>query len=132
VRVGVDLLYISRFKRIAEHQRYRRALFTARELDAAADLRQPRLNEYLAGRFCAKEAVAKLLGHGFGQGLGWRDIEIVADELGAPAVTLHNGAARLAAAVGLRSVNVSLSHQEGLVICIASGCCRAKETKGCQ
>ncbi|MFI6743388.1 holo-ACP synthase [Nonomuraea sp. NPDC050451] len=124
MRIGVDLLHISRFNRIAERPRFRRMLFSAKELQAARHMRQPRLGEYLAGRFCGKEAVAKVLGRGFGQGLEWRDIEILADDWGAPSVFLHSGAARIAAAAGVGAIDLSLTHQNDLVICVAAVRCR--------
>jgi len=120
MRIGVDILFISRFARIADSPRYRRVLFTEHELRAAEDLGRSRAREYLAGRFCAKEAVAKLLGRGFGQGLGWRDIEVVADSWGAPVAALHGGAARVASDSGLPGVSVSLAHQGDVVICVAT------------
>ncbi len=64
--------------------------------------------------------MCKLLGRGFGQGLRWRDIEVIADEWGAPAVTLHGGAERLADAVGLGDVAVSITHQVDLVVAVAA------------
>src|SRR6201999_1853449 len=84
--VGVDVLLISRFERVARHPRYRRVLFTAAELAEADGLGERRAVERLAGRFCGKEAVGKLLGRGFGQGLGWRNIEVTAGPWGAPRV----------------------------------------------
>ncbi|MER7129019.1 holo-ACP synthase [Streptosporangium saharense] len=117
MRIGIDIMHISRFTRISEHPRYRHVLFTEREAAAASTLRQPRLAEFLAGRFCAKEAVAKLLGRGFGQGLTWHDIEITADAFGAPEVTLHRGAATLAS----EPISLSLAHQGDLVVCVAMG-----------
>lgn len=43
---------------------------------------------HFAGRFAAKEAVAKALGTGFGPSLSWHDIEIVNDGMGRPIVHL--------------------------------------------
>jgi len=57
----------------------------------------------IAGRFAAKEAVAKALG----TSLGWHDVEILADSAGRPEVRLLNGAAATAAG---RRVMVSISH----------------------
>lgn len=120
MRVGVDLLDIERFRRVAEHRRYRTVLFTAAELADADRLAPGRAVERLAGRFCAKEAIAKLLGRGFCQGLVWRDIEVTSDEWGAPRVTLRRGALDVAAARGFAGVDVSLSHQAHLVVAVAT------------
>jgi len=121
MRIGVDLLDIPRFATVAKHTRYRTVLFTDAELAEADGMAEPRSTERLAGRFCAKEAVAKLLGRGFGQGLRWRDIEVTNDRWGAPVVTLTGGARRIADETGVASVALSLSHQSDLVVCVATG-----------
>ncbi len=121
MRIGVDLLSVSRFRPVAGHPRYRTVLFTEAELAQADRLGPERYGERLAGRFCAKEATCKLLGRGFGQGLRWRDIEVTSDRWGAPVVRLTGGARRLADAAGLRDVVVTLTHQADLVVAVAVG-----------
>jgi holo-[acyl-carrier protein] synthase len=81
---------------------------------------QARRAERLAGRFCAKEAVAKALGRGFGQGLSWRDIEVTADDWGAPTVALHRGARRVADEAGVHAVKLSPTPHRDLVVCVAT------------
>jgi holo-[acyl-carrier protein] synthase len=120
MRLGVDLLSISRFSRIAQHRRYRTLVFTPAELDEAEQVSGPRRAERLAGRFCAKEATAKVLGRGLGQGLGWRDIEITSDRWGAPEVALRGGARLLADAAGIGRIEMSLSHHGDFVVCVAA------------
>ncbi|MGQ0838600.1 holo-ACP synthase [Actinokineospora sp.] len=120
MRVGVDLLSISRFARVARHERCLTWLFTEAELAEARGLSPRRSTERLAGRFCAKEATAKAIGRGFGQGLCWRDIEITGDRWGSPSVTLRAGAATTAAAASITAIELSLSHQADLVICVAT------------
>ncbi|THA59968.1 holo-[acyl-carrier-protein] synthase [Streptomyces sp. A0958] len=119
MRVGLDLLSVTRFERIARHPGGRRMVFRPDELVYAESLGEERRAEHLAGRFCAKEAVAKALGHGLGQGLGWRDIEITRDGLGAPGARLHGRAQHLADLQGVTGVVLSLSHQDGLAVCVA-------------
>lgn len=72
----------------------------------------------LAGRFAAKEAVAKALGTGIGA-IGWRDIEILADERKRPIVYLHATAAARAAKLGLRHWSISLTHLRGVALAVA-------------
>jgi holo-[acyl-carrier protein] synthase len=119
MKIGIDLVDIARFSRIAAHPAGRRLVFTAAELSRADALGGRRRGEYLAGRFCAKEAVAKALGRGLGQGLVWRDIEVVGDAHGAPIVTVHGGALAIATRERIERIEVSLSHQGGMVICVA-------------
>lgn len=119
MRIGVDLLEIARFAKIAGHPGGRRIVFSAAELARAETFAAPRREEYLAGRFCAKEASAKALGRGLGQGLVWREIEILTDAHGAPRVQLTGGALAVAEQAGIGRVDLSLSHHGGLVVCVA-------------
>ncbi|RKN05111.1 holo-ACP synthase [Streptomyces radicis] len=120
MRIGVDLLSVPRFARIAEHRRYRALVFTEAELAQAGEIGGERHAERLAGRFCVKEAVCKLLGRGFGQGVRWRDIEVTSDAWGAPRATLSGGARRLADDAGLFGLVVTLTHQADLVVAVAA------------
>ena len=61
-------------------------LFTEKEQEYCLSSQNP--YPRLAGRFAAKEAVAKALGTGFGADLSWQDIEILPDEKGKPIVEL--------------------------------------------
>ncbi|MFC6599336.1 holo-ACP synthase [Kitasatospora paranensis] len=119
MRVGIDLLEIARITRIAAHSGGRRIVFSTAELAYADTLGAVRCTEYLAGRFCAKEATAKALGRGLGQGLTWREIEVLADAHGAPQVLLSGGARTVAEQAGIGRIDLSLSHQGGLVVCVA-------------
>jgi holo-[acyl-carrier protein] synthase len=120
VRIGVDLLTISRFLKIADHPRYRSLIFTGPELDQAGQPGTGRFAERLAGRFAVKEATCKVLGRGFGQGVRWRDIEVTSDGWGAPRVTLSGGAAAVAAAAGLAGLSASITHQSDLVVAVVT------------
>ena len=120
MRIGVDLLSISRFSRVAGHERYRTVLFTETELTQALQSSPERYAERLAGRFCVKEATCKVLGRGFGQGLRWRDIEVTNDRWGAPKVTLYGGARQIAEDAGLGEIVVTITHQVDLVVAVAA------------
>lgn len=65
----------------------------------------------LAGRFAAKEAVAKALGTGI-RGIGWLDVEIISNRWGQPKVRLNGPAAIRAERMGLRTWAISISHGE--------------------
>ncbi|HVK23853.1 MAG TPA: holo-ACP synthase [Actinokineospora sp.] len=120
MKVGVDVLSVSRFAKVAAHHRYRKLVFCTGELARADELGPRRSAERLAGVFCVKEATCKVLGRGFGQGLRWRDIEVGNDSWGAPKVTLHGGARRLADEAGLSDIAVTLTHQVDIVIAVAA------------
>ena len=103
---GVDLIEINRLREaIANHgERFLNRVFTARELDE--NIRKP---ESLAGRFAAKEAVAKAFGSGIGD-VSWKEIEILRAESGQPLLVLHGAADGKARALKIVNWSVSISH----------------------
>ena len=107
---GVDLVDIEDMRRLVETPLSSQLsrTFTQGELDSCGE-GQLRL-ERLAGRFATKEAVMKALGLGFGDGVGFPDIETVNLDSGAPTVVLHNKIAKLAAKAGVQRWLVSTSH----------------------
>jgi holo-[acyl-carrier protein] synthase len=112
---GVDLLEIDRLRdAIATHgERFLQRIFTERELEANVQK-----VESLAGRFAAKEAVAKALGCGIGD-VAWKEIEILRAESGAPQLVLHGAAERMAREQGLANWSLSLSHSQSHAVAVA-------------
>lgn len=106
IRTGVDFLEIERLRDTAQRhgQHFLARIFTPAEQTECG-------NNYasLAARFAAKEAVSKALGTGIGD-VGWQDIEILRAEGGAPVLSLHGYAERVALHLGLKTWSVSLSH----------------------
>ncbi len=105
--VGIDLVEIERIAGVlARHpERFLSRHFTAAEQRQCAG--DP---SRLAACWAAKEATAKALGTGIGP-VAWRDLEILAQPSGAPALRLHGSAARIARQLGLSNWSVSLSHE---------------------
>jgi holo-[acyl-carrier protein] synthase len=119
VGLGIDLVQVAHLERaLARTPRLADRLFTAGERDACrrAD-GSPRIAS-LAARFAAKEAVAKALGTGI-RGFGFRDVEVVTDELGRPGVVLHGGAAEVALQRRIGEVLIALTHAAGVAVAIA-------------
>jgi holo-[acyl-carrier protein] synthase len=105
LRTGIDLIEIGRIQAAVRRHgnRYLDRIYTAAELSESKE------TEYLAGRFAAKEAVAKALGTGIGA-VGWKDIEILGDDRNAPVLGLHGEAQELSRRLGVVSWAVSISH----------------------
>jgi len=81
---------------------------------------QPSPAASFAARWAGKEAVFKSLGvSSKGASAGMKDIEILPDASGVPAVRLHGDAKSAAANKGVKSVHVSLSHSESVAIAFA-------------
>jgi len=108
--LGTDLVEIERF-RLALQRRTSLPdrLFTRSEQDYAYGQHDP--VHSLAARFGAKEAVMKALGAGLGA-FRFRDVEVVRDDTGAPALSLHGAAADLAAERGVRAWQLSMTHTD--------------------
>jgi holo-[acyl-carrier protein] synthase len=119
LRTGVDLIEIGRIREVARRhgRRYLDRIYTPAEL--AQSQQRP---EYLAGRFAAKEAVAKALGTGIGE-VGWKEIEVLGDEEHAPVLTLTGAARRKAEDLGLSTWSLSISHgtDQALAFAVAVG-----------
>jgi len=107
---GIDLVELGRIEQMLERhgERFLERVFTAREQADAAAVKN-RI-EKLAGRFAAKEAVMKLVGTGWRDGVAWTDIEVVNDPLGRPQVRLGGKVKELADALRLGPVTLSISH----------------------
>ncbi len=104
--IGVDMVEIERIAGVIARKgdRFLRRVYTAQELAYCAG-RIPSL----AARWAAKEAVGKAFGTGIGD-VAFREIEVVCDERGRPAIALHGEAARLARRLGWQHIALSLSH----------------------
>ncbi|WP_281890217.1 holo-ACP synthase [Paenibacillus sp. YYML68] len=86
VGIGTDLLEIERVRRIlseASGARFLERVLTPAERELAQG-RAGRLAEFTAGRFAAKEAVAKAFGCGIGKQLSLQDIEVLPSRAGKP------------------------------------------------
>lgn len=109
---GIDLLEIDRMRvAISVHgDRFLGRVFTPHELQVSADK-----VETLAGKFAAKEAVAKALGSGIGD-ISWKDIEILRTGNGAPTLILHGPAEVMARERGLVEWSLSISHEKRIAV----------------
>lgn len=85
--IGIDAVELQRMKIIIETKpKFINKVLTEKEQQQFAKLTGRRQVEYLAGRFCCKEAFSKAWGTGIGQ-VALKDIEILSAENGAPIVT---------------------------------------------
>lgn len=110
VGIGVDLVQISRVRRILDRwqERFLNRVFTEGEVAYAMRRRDP--SEHLAARFAAKEATLKALGTGLNMGVHWREIEVRRARGQRPTLALSGRTAELGAARGIRVLHLSLTH----------------------
>lgn len=105
VGVGVDVVEIARFTRTVQATP---ALLTRLFNESERDLPM----HSLAGRFAAKEALAKALGApGW---LRWTDAVVVIGEAGAPSWQLLGTLQQRAEELGVLATHLSISHDGGL------------------
>ena len=114
VGVGIDVVDVARFaETLRRTPALRDRLFTPVESQLPIGS--------LAGRFAAKEALAKALGAP--AGLSWLDAEVLGDADGRPLLTLSGRVAALADRLGVRSWHLSISHDGGIAsaVVVAEG-----------
>lgn len=90
--IGSDIIEIERIKRSISKlgKKFLEKLFTEQEIDYC---QKHKLSQrHFAGRFAAKEAIAKALGTGIGEHLQWHDIEILNNSFGKPEIFLSKKA----------------------------------------
>lgn len=114
--IGIDIEEIGRIEELIQNwgERFTTKVFT--DTERAYCLAKPRPAQHFAARFAAKEAFAKALGTGWGQGFRWKDVEISNDTHGKPCILPHN---LLKSRVGNCTVSVSISHSRSFVAAVA-------------
>jgi holo-[acyl-carrier protein] synthase len=112
--LGTDLVELERMQTALERQgdALLLRLFTPREREALRG--DPQLVRRVAARFAAKEATLKALGTGWGQGLGWHDVEVLGGHGQPPTLELGGAALARLHALGATRALVSLTHTERL------------------
>lgn len=110
IGIGIDLVRIGRFERAMARRggRFLDRLFTAAERERFG--RHPFPGRHLAARFAAKEAAFKALGTGWGQGITWREVEIVEGGRRPSRLIFSGRAWEAAARLGIKQTLVSLTH----------------------
>jgi holo-[acyl-carrier protein] synthase len=118
IGLGVDLVEIGRMQRA--HARFggrlAERLLHPVELDELGASGAPA--RLLARRFAVKEAAAKALRTGIGQGVSFREIATTHDAAGAPALHLEGAAERRARALGVTATHVSLADERGCAVAV--------------
>ncbi len=117
VHIGIDIIEIARIKKAIARwgEGFLHRVYTEPELKLSRQ--KP---SSLAARFAGKEAVIKAVGTQT-KGIGWREIEILADPTGKPLVHLYGKAQNQADSLGLGKLAISLSHSKDYAIAFVVG-----------
>jgi holo-[acyl-carrier protein] synthase len=111
VGMGIDVTEVARIRAVIEAAHGGRFLRRVYTLDEVAYCQQFR-NKYerFAGRFAVKEAAMKALGTGWSRGVRWVDLEVVRQPGGRPTLALKGEAKKIAGALGVKNIAVSITH----------------------
>jgi len=117
--VGTDLIETKRIEESIDRygERFLERVFTVGEI-AYCMRKKKNAAESFAARFAAKEAGAKALGTGISRGITWRELEVRREASGKPTLHLSGRAAELAKAIGVRRVQLSLTHSRELAMAV--------------
>ena len=115
--IGTDIIEIERIRRVIDRygERFLRRVYTEAELNIYG-----RRAHSLAASFASKEAVMKVLGTG-NRGVAWREIETLYHPSGKPHIRLNGRAKKEADRLGIKEIDVSLSHSREYATATAIG-----------
>ena len=121
--VGTDLVELERLDLSLRRHGQRWTDRICRPGEVKTTRRGKAMVQHIGGLFAAKEAVLKALGTGWGQGLGFRQVEVIEMKSGRPGVCLHDQAAVRAREMGIRVIHLSISHERhyAMAVAIAEG-----------
>ena len=113
VGIGLDVTQVSRFTTAAARQGLLGRVFTAAEQDSSM--------QRMAGRFAAKEAVAKALGAP--GNMDWQDATVDRRRGERPIMVITGTVEAAAARLGVARLHLSLSHDAGIAsaVVVAEG-----------
>jgi holo-[acyl-carrier protein] synthase len=117
--IGIDIVEIDRMRRMIDTKSNRliERIFTPAEARYALAHADPAM--HFAARVAAKEATYKALsGNPLAQAVGWREIEILLREDGAPYLVLHGRAHDRAVELAVERSLVSLTHSKTAAVAV--------------
>ncbi len=130
--IGTDLVDLMRVENCYERfgKRFVSRILSDREQQIFTQYKSHRRQiEWLAGRFAAKEAIAKAWGTGIGEALSFVSIEILPDHHGKPLVYLPNGIVHHAGSSSFQ-MHLSITHTETQAMAFAVLELRSEEVGG--
>lgn len=119
IETGIDIVEINRIKKSINSygDKFISRIFTEKEIEYCQKKAKP--EENFAVRFAAKEAVMKIYGTGWGEGIKWTDIEIINNKSGKPILNLYNKALEFKKKLRLSDISISLSHTKNYATAVA-------------
>jgi holo-[acyl-carrier protein] synthase len=108
--IGIDLVENSRLERIIEKWglKFLNRIYSAGEIQYCG--KHVQSSTHYGARFAAKESFLKALGIGIGMGVNLKDIEVVRDKNGKPALALSGEAKAQIEKRKITKIHLSLTH----------------------
>ena len=121
IGIGTDIVEIERIRQMIERHgdHFLNRCFTPSEINYASRHRDSAVR--YAGRWAAKEAVVKVLGTGFVQGITFHDIEVVSLHTGQPTVKLSGEALLISQQLKIAEIKLTISHAREYATATAIG-----------
>lgn len=121
IGIGTDIVEIERIREMIERHgdHFLNRCFTPNEIEYAKRHRDSAVR--FAGRWAAKEAVVKVLGTGFVQGITFHDVEVISLHTGQPTVQLSGEALRISRQLEIVDIKLTISHAREYATATAIG-----------
>lgn len=117
--IGTDVLELKRIERVYRRHGDRFVERLLLDEERALFVKAKNKTRFLGMRFAAKEAVAKALGTGFGNGIWVRDVGSVPNALGQPQVIYSERGRKVCERLGVGEGFLTLTDEAGLVVAVA-------------
>lgn len=117
--VGTDIVKLERVERSYQRHgdKFAERILSSDELEAYVSKKNK--VTYLAKRFAAKEAISKALGTGMREGIDFKQLSIVSNQLGKPEVVLQGKAQDWAQNNKIARVHLSISDERDAAVAFA-------------
>ena len=113
--IGTDIFEVERMKnRLEKQPSFIEGVFTDTEIKYCNQFKNKA--QKFAARYAAKEALLKALGTGWRDGINFKDINIINDDLGKPNIELSGIAKKIADKLQTTTILLSMSHTDKLAI----------------
>ena len=121
IGIGTDIVEIERIRKMIERHgdHFLNRCFTPLEIEYANRHRDSVIR--FAGRWAAKEAVVKVIGTGFIQGITFHDIEVISLHTGQPTVQLTGEALQISQRLKITEIKLTISHAREYATATAIG-----------
>jgi holo-[acyl-carrier protein] synthase len=116
IGLGVDLVDIQKIRESIKRPGFKCKVFTDKEIKICEGFANA--EEHYAGKFAAKEAFMKAIGHGIRQEIWFTQIEVLNNENGMPFLQLTGEAQRITTELDVEKILLTISHSNGMAVAV--------------